>query len=143
MSMMSPEGSTYDIQQLVLATTEYYRERSEHAISTDNPRDPGSWDWPAPDLSLHAWKPKPPARNSRDAIHPERFAQIKLREQADGTLVNELYKRPPDFVRSKPSRDFITVFHTMRPYTAKRHFVKQGGSIQDHIKCLNYTIIVE
>ncbi|VDP13618.1 unnamed protein product [Echinostoma caproni] len=118
----------FDTQKHVLATTKYYRQRSNCAICPTSESIIGAWDWPAPDFSLRAWKPNPPARNNRNSIQPERYARL-LSEKSRETIPTSQNrgKSATDPNNGHMSTDkFVTTINLVRPYTAKCLSAKFG-----------------
>ena len=109
------------------AARSFIRAKSEIDFKKEKPPLTDKWGWAPPDFRLLVWEPKPPARNSREAVRPERFFQLGTHSTNERLNVNQ-----SDQFSINPSNEhflenpFITRVKSIRPFTAKRLFVKYG-----------------
>ena len=99
--------------------------RSENFSKVIPEKDNDIWKRPPPDFRPQVFAPKPPKRNSREAMKPENYGTFPGKHQT--------VKRPerqviPHMLRpAKPDQGRMSLqFHIDRPFTAKKKFVREG-----------------
>ncbi|KAK3108250.1 hypothetical protein FSP39_004103 [Pinctada imbricata] len=99
--------------------------RSENFTKPVPEKDDDIWKRPPPDFRPQVFAPKPPKRNSRASMQPERYGTfpgkyVTFRRPEQTTIPHILLPPKPDEGR------MVLRFHIDRPFTAKKKFVREG-----------------
>ncbi|PAA63402.1 hypothetical protein BOX15_Mlig032252g1 [Macrostomum lignano] len=116
------------------ARQELQKTRSKHFSVPPPVPDDDIWRRPPPDFRPQAWEPRPPKRNSRDAVQPWRY-----RLESDARYEAAAAVAPGDRLpalgqtaaqkkqQQQQKQRMQTLFRLMRPNTAKQRFVQEGA----------------
>ena len=99
--------------------------RSENFTKPPPIIDDDIWKRPPPDFRPQVFAPKPPKRNSRESMKPEKYGTfpgkyVTFRRPEQTTIPHILLPPKPDEGR------MVLRFHIDRPFTAKKKFVREG-----------------
>lgn len=115
------------------ATQHLLRSRSDSYILRPRPADMDIWKRPPPDFRPQCYAPKPPKRNSREAMQPWRYNKPEEEEEAeegdeedkktDQVQLPRLVTQSSD---EGEQEEFVTRFRVLTPCGAKSMFVTHG-----------------
>lgn len=99
--------------------------RSENFSKLVPEKDNDIWKRPPPDFRPQVFAPKPPKRNSREAMRPENYGTFPGKHV---TVKRPVRNVIPHMLRpAKPDEGRMSLrFHIDRPFTAKKKFVREG-----------------
>lgn len=99
--------------------------RSENFSKLVPEKDNDIWKRPPPDFRPQVFAPKPPKRNSREAMRPENYGTFPGKHV---TVKRPVRNVIPHMLRpAKPDEGRMSLrFHIDRPFTAKKRFVREG-----------------
>lgn len=99
--------------------------RSDNFIKKVEEKEEDVWTRPPPDFRPQKFAPQPPKRNSRESQRPWLYGTIPGQRES---VKRERTKVVPHLLKPKVKEDkgLVTLFHTDRPFTAKKKFVREG-----------------
>ena len=114
------------------ATQELSKSRDNNFRLRPRVKDEDIWKRAPPDFRPQCFEPKPPKRNSRDAMKPWRYGSHGAR-QRDLELSDEQREdddiKLPELMNARETNkeaDFVTRFHVMDPAEARADSVRKG-----------------
>lgn len=116
------------------ATQHLLRSRSESFVLRAQPPDMDVWKRPPPDFRPQCYAPKPPKRNSKEAMKPWRHNEKENEEDEENEREGEKDGKNvqlPSLVSLSQSdkqepEDFVTRFRVLTPNGARAMFVRHG-----------------
>ncbi|KAK2157040.1 hypothetical protein LSH36_200g04082 [Paralvinella palmiformis] len=113
--------TSYEATESLLQTRAAAYERPEP------PKDHDIWKLPPPDFRPQCYEPRPPPRNSREAIKPWKYGTIPGRRPQPITRHSAPLRLPSILQeRQEEEGQFVTAFKIDGPWEAKLLYVKEG-----------------
>ena len=107
------------------ANKELQKYRSKYFEVQLPPVDNDIWKRPAPDFRPQGYAPKPPKRNSRDAMQPWKYGTFP--GQPSSAPRKKSVKLRHSFTEEEnEEKTFLTNFHILDPQEARVEFVREG-----------------
>ena len=104
------------------AERELMKNRSEHFLIKEKESIDDIWKRPPPDFRLQMFAPKPPKRNSREAMQPWKYGTLPGQKPVKREKENE--KTAPSFLSS---RILFSPFVLLRKFVSNAHKVEQSS----------------
>jgi len=111
--------TSYDADEALLQT------RSESFKTRPVEKDRDIWKRPPPDFRYVVYDPRPPRRNTVDAMQPWRYGTLPGHSKT-APVRREENSLPRIFDKPEREPEIVTRFHIDRPFTAKKKFVTEG-----------------